>query len=362
MKLFGSPGGLGWGNFAEASGQVRLRFTTEADCKSVRNLSAASRIADTLFLAGDEAAEIERLTPHGDDWAGHVRLKLGDLLDLADAEEEADVEGLAVDDGWLWVLGSHARTRPKPEKEQDAKIDTGRLAELKDTRARCLLARLPLVERDGGMMPVREDGCRRAGMLKQGKHGNALAKALSKDPLIAPFTRIPAKEGGVDMEGIAVRGPRIAIGMRGPVISSHALLVELRVHAGKSGKLKLDGAPVKRLLALEGLGIRDLKLWGEDLLILAGPTTGLSGPVALYRWRDWANDPAQDAREVRLHRPDRLMEIPFGRGFDHPEGLALWPQAENGRTRILVVNDSPAAARLEDEGRTLVADIFDLPS
>jgi hypothetical protein len=144
--------------------------------------------------------------------------------------------------------------------------------------------------------------------------------------------------------------------MRGPVIGKHALLLELCVGAGASGKLKLDGSPVKRLLALDGLGIRDLKRIGADLLILAGPTTGLSGPCTLYRWPGWADDPPQHAHEVRLHRPERLIDLPFGRGFDHPEGLALW-----GDRRILVVNDSPGEARLRDDGRTLIADVFALP-
>lgn len=346
----------GWADPARPAAQVALRFDAERGCRSVSNLSAATRVGDTLFLAGDEGAAIERLTPEGDDWGNHRRVSLGELLQLDDPDEEADVEGLAADGEWLWVLGSHARTRAKPEKAKDGIIDTDALAELRNTRARCLLARLPLAERDGGLSAVGRERKRRAGMLKQHKHGNALAAALRKDRLVGPFTRIPAKEGGVDIEGIAVCGDRVALGMRGPVIGKHALLLEVRIRAGRSGKLKLDGGPVKRLLALEGLGIRDLKRMGDDLLILAGPTTGLSGPCALYRWADWTADPPQDEREVRLHRPERILELPFGRGFDHPEGLALWGDGE-----VLVVNDSPGEERLRDEGRTLVADIFRLP-
>jgi hypothetical protein len=57
--------------------------------------------------------------------------------------EEADLEGLAADDNWLWLVGSHARTRRKAEKEAGETIDLDKLADLKDTRPRCLLARLP---------------------------------------------------------------------------------------------------------------------------------------------------------------------------------------------------------------------------
>jgi hypothetical protein len=346
----------GWGEPAAPAAEVSLRFRTEPGCASVANLSAATRIGHTLFLAGDEGASIERLTPDRGGWGNHERIDLTKLLDIDDPDDEADIEGLAADDDWLWVLGSHARTRPKPEKEKAARIDTLKLADLKDTRARCLLGRLPLVARDGGLWPVAQDGERRAGMLKQTKHGNAIAAALRKDALLKPFTRIPAKEGGVEVEGIAVCGDRVALGMRGPVIGKNALLLELRFRVTGSGKLKLEGPPVKRLLALEGLGIRDLKRCGDDLLILAGPTTGLSGPCTLYRWAGWAGDPPQDPHEVRLHRPERLLELPFGHGFDHPEGLALWDDG-----RILVVNDSPAEARLTGGGQTLTADLFELP-
>jgi uncharacterized protein DUF3616 len=70
-----------------------------------------------------------------------------------DPDGEADVEGLAADDQWLWLLGSHARTRAKPEKAKGGIIDTDALADLKNTRALCLLARFPLAERDGGVSP-----------------------------------------------------------------------------------------------------------------------------------------------------------------------------------------------------------------
>lgn len=344
----------GWKQPAAPLARVRLRFP-QADQKVVANFSAGTRAGETLFVAADEHALIHRLAPSGEEWIEVEASDIAELLPVAWPDEEADIEGLAADDGWLWVLGSHARTRPKPEKAPGECIDLDLLADLKDTRSRALIGRIPLVRLDGTCRLASQAGERKAGMLKQGKHGNALYKALKNDPLLGPFTRVPAKEGGVDIEGIAVCGDRVALGMRGPVIATHAVLLELTVRPRPSGRLQLASEPVKRLLALEGLGIRDLKRRGDDLLILAGPTTHLSGPCALYRWPDWANDPPQDAQRVRLHRPERLLELPFGRGVDHPEGLALWPDED----RILVIYDSPDRSRLV--GDTVAADLFRLP-
>lgn len=335
--------------------------------KPVEDLSAGVCVGDTLFLGSDEGSCLERLHRDGDRWTGHVRIDLADCLGLKSGEE-ADIEGLAEDDGWLWVVGSHARTRPNVDKMEGDRIAAGALGNLKDTRPRCLLARLPLADDPdcpGALRPVARTGDgpegRRAGMLKQTKRGNALAEALAADPLLKPFTRIAAKEGGVDVEGIAVAGTRVALGMRGPVIRTYALLLELEVKFGKSGRLKLAKPPCRRLLDLEGLGIRDLKRLGDDLLILAGPTTGLDGPCAVYRWRGWLQDAPDDEDMVRLHRPERIIELPFGRGDDHPEGLAIVGRDEAG-ARLMVVTDGPAAWRLDHATHALQCDLFRVPA
>lgn len=348
---------MSWPAPASPLRTVSLRFQNSERSDTVSNLSAAVRVGPSLFLGGDEACAVERLTIDGDSAADHKAFPLGDLLDLEDADAEADIEGMAVCDDWLWVVGSHSRTRRKPAKSNDDCIDLDDLADLKDTRPRCLLARIPLIRSDTGWEPVKRCGDRKAGLVKQNKHGSELARALCKDPLIGPFTRAPAKEGGLDVEGIAVCGNRVALGLRGPVISNNAVLLELEVEFKKNGRLKLCETPAKRLLALEGLGIRDLKRRGDDLLILAGPTTSLSGPVALYLWRGWANDPVQDRTRVRLHRPERILDLPFGRGRDHPEGLALWNDAVD---ELLVICDSPAEHRLSNQGLAITADIFSL--
>lgn len=338
----------------------------DADCGGADDptldLSAAARHGNTLFLGSDEGVCLERLIRGSAAWAGHKRFPLDAILDL-DASGEADIEGLAEDDGWLWVLGSHARTRPKIGKAGDDRIDLSAFASLKDTRPRCLLARVPLAadpDTADTMRPVRLDGQRRAGMVRQTKHGNRLAQMMKSSPLLKPFTRLAAKEGGVDLEGIAVAGTRVAIGMRGPVIQTHAVLLEVEITAKRSGRLTVAGPLYKRLLELDGLGIRDLKRDGADLLILAGPTTGLDGPCAIYRWTNWLGDPPRDDTVVRRHRPERIIDLPFGRGDDHPEGLVLLNDPD-GKRDLLVICDSSAANRLDPAARSVRCDRFHLP-
>jgi hypothetical protein len=187
-----------------------------------------------------------------------------------------------------------------------------------------------------------------------------LARWLRKDPLLAPFLKIPAKENGLDIEGIAVSGSDVWLGLRGPVLSGHAVVLQLELKETRSGRLKPKRLEPERrryrrhLLDTGGLGIRDLRLDGEDLLLLVGPTMALEGTAHVLRWRRAIHDQAEGL--VPRERLELVVDLPYSRDADHPEGLELWPEA--GRSALLVVYDAPAGKRLERAGRTVRADVL----
>jgi hypothetical protein len=356
-----------WASPAQPSGTVWLHLDEAAPGEDppAHDVSAAARMGDTLFLAADECADIEVLDrAEAGRWRRRPgpggRIALRSLFDLPDPDDEMDIEGLAVDDGWLWIVGSHSRTRRKPKKGQPVDAAAiAKLAELKDNPNRFFLGRLPLSplagegERyavAGGEAPKIKG--RRAGQLPIKPNGNVIGRALRKDPHLGPFMALAAKENGLDVEGLAVDGARVIVGLRGPVINTWTCVLEFQLKAGEGGKLKLDGDIAKRWLDLDGLGVRDLKRDGDDLLILAGPSMALDGPAAVHRWRGWAS-PDRGGDDLLL-RPERLLDLPYGRACDHPEALALM-----GEDGLLVVCDSPAKRRL-GEG-ALLADLFTLP-
>jgi hypothetical protein len=108
-------------------------------------------------------------------------------------------------------------------------------------------------------------------------------------------------------------------------------------------------------LHLGGLGIRDLCRQGADLLILAGPTMDLDGPVAIFRWPDGTVQ-AEEAM-VFTTGLQRVLDVPFGQGVDHAEGMTLFSQGADQAQSVLVVYDASAAHR--KKGTTaVVADLF----
>lgn len=155
------------------------------------------------------------------------------------------------------------------------------------------------------------------------------------------------------MEGLLVDGHRVALGLRGPVINAWALVVEVEI-TGKGADLEISGGLTTHFLDLDGLGVRDLKRRGDDVLILAGPTMKLDGPTRVYRWRDWKTPSASGGL---LHRPERVIELPYGVGCDHPEALAA--VGFEGREALLVVCDTPGRERLSAAG--VLADLFPMP-
>ena len=79
------------------------------------NLSAVVLRDEHAWLGGDEGTMIHPMTRDGSgNFDGHKRFELKDTLKLpAPAKEEIDVEGLDVNGGYLWAIGSHSAKRKK---------------------------------------------------------------------------------------------------------------------------------------------------------------------------------------------------------------------------------------------------------
>ena len=348
--------------------QLTLSFQHHSMIRTVddpiqEDLSACARIGDSLFVSCDETAGIERLTPESRTlWADHGHYNLGAFFDLPDGEDgEMDIEGLEVADETLWIVGSHSLKRGKPDDGDGPVEALEAMVGLKRDPNRYFLGAVPLVEREPGRWePVAEDGERRARALKLGGKSRLL-KWLKDDDILDPFLHLASKENGLDIEGIAVDGSRVWLGLRGPAIRGHAVVLELELKTTKKGRLKArrieDGRRYRKyLVPSKGLGVRDLLLDGEDLLVLLGPVMSSDGPARILRW----SEAVYDTRSSMI-AADRLTvaaELEYRGQYDHPEGLAHWP--EDGENRFLVVYDAPSPKRLTDKENAVLADVMAL--
>lgn len=358
-----------------ATSSLLLHFAPEsAEDDTLRGqLSAVVQAGGHLWLASDECNSVERLTrTDAGEYGDHRMFPLADVLDLAAGDEEIDIEGLDFADGYLWLTGSHSLKRRKAKPGKDPKKQIRRLADLRADGNRYLLARVPLVQAEGGEWTLArtrgdEGAAGGAARLMGSDRGNLLTEVLRMDEHLGPFLSIPGKDNGLDIEGIAAHGERVFLGLRGPVLRGWAVVLELRLEEAGPGLLGLgavegsDRPYLKHFLDLRGLGVRDLCFHGSDLLILAGPTMDLDGPAAVYRWRH-----ALRADEEALLGPDELEEVvsvPYGTGehdaWDHPEGLAVYTPERGEAEQLLVVYDSPEARRKHGES-SVRADLFPL--
>ena len=327
------------------------------------SISALALRGDSLFLGSDEGVVLDRLTRARDDRFASPRVfPLLDLLDLPNRtgeDDEIDIEGMDVEGDVLWLVGSHTWTRGKPKDDPAHDLE-----KVKPNPNRHVLACLPLLP-DGEGAYALPDGERVRGVarLPIGKKQGALPKALKRDAHLGAFRKIPSKENGFDIEGIAAHGKRLLLGLRGPVLRGIAVVLEVAAEPKADGELALhplgaDGRCYrKHFLDLGGNGVRDLHRHGDDLLILAGPTASIDGRCSIWRWRDaWGEE--ADSFTGEGGRLEQLIRIPVGVDADHPEGIHVLPGTD-GR-EVMVVHDSPAESRCKGKGG-VHADVFALP-
>ncbi|MFN6558225.1 MAG: DUF3616 domain-containing protein [Nostoc sp. ChiSLP01] len=319
-----------------------------------------------LWLGSDESSTIERLSlVDADKFTDHQQFRVAEFISLpAPEDQEIDIEGLAYSDYYLWFVGSHSYKRKKPKPDKTETKNLKRLAKVESEPNRYLLGRIPLI--DGKLFsscphPQKPDVQLNAAKLEVTNQGNLLMAALTEDSHLGSFIKaaIPGKDNGFDIEGIAILGDRIFLGLRGPVLRGWAMALEIELEDSNPGLLKLKEIGEakelykKHFIWLNGLGIRDLCVDGPNLLILAGPTMDLNGSVQLYRWKN-----SVDLPENSFINPDFVQDIYYGNREDRAEGITLF-QDVIGIPSVLVVYDSPAKTRLVGDGG-VIADVFEL--
>lgn len=349
---------------SRSTNAVRLEFSSEA--ASHTNLSGAAFSGSWLWVVGDETSCIDRLHQLESKDAKVLqfgqarRFALADLLDLpGDADEEADLEGLAVDNGFLWLVGSHGLKRKSVKADRSAAENSTRLAKVTLDANRRLLACVPIEQATDGapeLTAKARDG-RCALRLRGDAKSNQLTAALAEDPHFGPFMGIPGKDNGFDIEGLAVNGRRLLLGLRGPVLRGWSALLEIEVEAHHGGlrlvPLDKHGTLLrKHFLPLDGLGVRDLHFYGDDLYVLAGPTMALDGEIRIYRWADakvlLAANRAAACFEAVL---SEITVLPHGRGTNRAEALCNVPDVVLGTKAPswLVLYDAPGSDRLDGD-------------
>lgn len=358
--------------------QVKLTFDNAISFneagKHVRDgLSSSVLTGRSLWTCCDERSSLERLTLMEDGTFGdHKTFDLNQYIKLpAGTDCEVDVEGLALHENkYLWLIGSHSLARKKPKKKHSPEKQIRRLTKVKEDPNRYVLARIPL-KQDGATgnyelcssCPDANDPSKavHAAQLISAEKGNQLVEVFAKDDHFKNFMNIPGKDNGFDIEGLAIHNEQIFIGMRGPVLRGWAIIVEIQVEDVADGYFQLKPDSLGRLykkhfLHLEGMGIRDLRVRKDGLLILAGPTMDLDGTIAVYHWSQGLSQKT----EAIVHRQElkRLFDVPHGSGQttgqDKAEGMALFDDEH-----VLIVFDSPTLTRKPDDASVLV-DLYQL--
>ena len=356
---------------SRSANAVRLEFSP--GCLVQTNLSGAAFTGGWLWVAGDEACGVDRLRqlePVGSELLrfGEVRdFPLADLLDLPGADtEEADLEGMAVADGYLWVVGSHGLKRKNAKPERNHADNAKRLAKMSLDGNRRLLACLP-IELDAKGEPClvkkTKDG-RRAKRLQGDSQHNQLTRMLADDPHFGRYMEIPGKDNGFDIEGLAIDGHRLLLGLRGPVLRGWSALLEIAVE-NRGDELRLvpldeSGAMMrKHFLQLDGLGVRDLHFCGDDLYILAGPTMVLNGDIRIFKWPGARPFLAANREPARFETSlNESISLPHGRNANRAEAICnLPPELAGSMPKWLVLYDAPGEDRKEGE-HTVFGDLL----
>jgi len=203
-------------------GSVKL----SGNIKARGDISAVAKVGSYIVIGADEGvgeAEDENLIQVLKEVdSKHYEVSHNIFLFKGNKEEgrEMDIEGIAAEGNTMYVVGSHSfrRERVKPTRKYEKNRERLENEEVDYEKNRDWLYRLTINSE------VRDLDKKRI----------SLRDIIDTDKVLKTFSRIPSKENGVDIEGIAVEGEWLYVGFRGPVFrENYVPVMKLRFDAPK---------------------------------------------------------------------------------------------------------------------------------
>lgn len=280
------------------------------------NISGLVVTQQFMALASDEGHRIELFTPKQTAQRNWQTLA---TVALSHNDDELDIEALAWQAPYLYAIGSHGLKRKKLKAGLSQKQNEKRLETVVREPARHQLFRIKLDDQ----LKVVE------------KHALSLDSILQQQDILKPFTQLPSKENGIDIEALAIDGKgRLLVGFRGPVLRGNTLPV-LRLKLNKR-EFAVKKHKLLYLHTDNGGGLRGMSETENGFLILSGPVGDQSMP---YQVALWSGENALKGADQPSGALKTLCHLPASAG--KPEGIQFLSQSAT-QIAFVIVHDGLA--------------------
>lgn len=291
-----------------------VRFIGEVE--HPEQLSGVTFYHELLVVCPDEAASfnvLKRVDGEKYRVTSTIQLMSGDGIEI-------DLEAATSDARHLYLVGSHSLARKKVDADRKYKKNRERITEVDEHEGADSLFRLVLDDE---------------GRLKD-KDRISLRDIFKSDDILKAFTKIPSKENGIDIEGLAVKDGRLYLGFRGPVLRENFVpIVVLDFDDPEDYEM--------RFVNLDGRGIRDITAVDDGFLIIGGPVGDGFETCVVYYWdgKDCIPGDGSPGGTVTA-----LGTIPSS-ASEKPEGIVVTSTSSEAWEVIVVFDGKQAATRFK---------------
>jgi len=243
-------------------------YSFRGDVLEDTNLSGIACLSDKSCLIGADEGRAVQLVELS---RAAKTLKVVRTVPLLRSGKEIDIEAIAAEGDFYYIIGSHGISKKQGEQQEN----------------RFRIFRLK-VNRETGE--------------PAGVTTSSLSEVLRSDPVLSEHFQMPLQQNGLNIEGLAVREGRLFVGLRNPSLGGYAFVLEIAADDVFAYKAR-PKYTLHKLRLGEGLGIREIVAAETGFLIIAGNA---------------GSEPSEKYAEAENYEKDRDFSLVFwdGKGPD----------------------------------------------